>query len=345
MNGNALTRDEGFSSSREVITQAETAASAIAAQAKASVEARYIMAMQRPRDWNGVRSRLLKECSRSGFAQTALYNKPIGRGIVGLSIRFVEAALRCMTNVLPEIITVYDDDSKKIVRVTVTDLEANLTYSKDVTVTKCVERSKPMADGTYISVRKNSYDKNTYTVPATDDDILNKENALTSKAIRTLGLRLIPGDITDECELLIKTVIEKGVSTDPDQAKKAIIDGFATLNITAEMLVSYTDQAIDTLAPGQMVELRTLFATIRDGEASWKDVMDNKAQNTPENKEVEPKELPPFPQKQLDGSLQKMKNSIDDGKKSADDFINTYSTKYTLSEEQKQQIKDLEIQE
>lgn len=69
----------------------ETAASAAAAQSKALVEARYTVAINRPRDIDAVRQALLKECSRPSFAAVARYNKPIGKGVVGPSIRFAEA--------------------------------------------------------------------------------------------------------------------------------------------------------------------------------------------------------------------------------------------------------------
>ena len=42
----------------------ETAALAMAAQAKAAVQARYLMAMENRRDMDVVRQRILKECNR-----------------------------------------------------------------------------------------------------------------------------------------------------------------------------------------------------------------------------------------------------------------------------------------
>src|SRR5690606_29143084 len=57
----------------------ETAATSIAAAAKAAIEARYILALKRPRDWDTVRTRLLKECDRPGFADAAIYRKPVGK--------------------------------------------------------------------------------------------------------------------------------------------------------------------------------------------------------------------------------------------------------------------------
>ena len=119
--------------------------------------------------------RLLTECRRPGFAHngSVLYLKPIGDGVEGLGIRFVEAALRAMGNVMPETMTLYDDATRRLVRVAVTDLEANVTYSRDLTLTKTVERAKPGKDGDYLSLRTNSKGEPVYTVLATEDDFAN----------------------------------------------------------------------------------------------------------------------------------------------------------------------------
>ena len=81
--------------------------------AKATIQARYIVAMQRPRDIDDFRVRMLKHAKRPGFAALAEYAKPVGGGKVrGMSIRFVEAALREYGNVIPEVVSVYDDDDE-----------------------------------------------------------------------------------------------------------------------------------------------------------------------------------------------------------------------------------------
>ena len=64
----------------------ENAALAMAAQQKA-VEARYKMALARPRDLDAVRQNMLKDARRPSFASVAIYHKPIGKGVEGPSIR------------------------------------------------------------------------------------------------------------------------------------------------------------------------------------------------------------------------------------------------------------------
>jgi hypothetical protein len=186
------------------MSSAETAAIAMAAQQKAVVEARYKMALARPRDLDMVRQAMLKDASRPSFASVAIYHKPVGNGVEGPSIRFVEAAIRNMTNILTETFTVSEDDERRVIRVSVSDLEANTYFSQEVTVTKTVERRKLPNGEKPIRVRANSNGQPIYILHATDDEILNKQNALISKAVRTLGLRLIPGDLVDEALWKIK---------------------------------------------------------------------------------------------------------------------------------------------
>lgn len=325
---------------------AETASTAVAAQAKAMVEARYVMAIRRPRNWDQVRQDLLKECKRPSFAhnKSAFYRKPIGDGVEGLGIRFVEVALRCMTNVLVETSMVYEDDAKEIHRVSVTDLESNLTYPLDVRVTRTVERSKPSDDGSYISVRKNSYGRNVYTVPATDDDLLNKRSAQISKAIRTLGLRIIPGDLQDEAEGIIKSIRMDEAARDPGAERKRIADAFAEIGVKAADLSDFLGHSLDSCSPTELVNLRGIYGAIRDGEASWKSVMENKAEQSGKpagnSTTAASAELPAILAADFSANLPKWWDVIAGKKKTADELIATLQTKNRFTPEQLEEIRN-----
>lgn len=254
----------------------ETSSTAMVAQAVAAIQARYQVALARPRNFDQVRVALLKECRRPFFAEVARYNKPIGKsGVEGPSIRFAEAAARCMGNILVESPTVYDDHEKRIVRVMATDLETNMTYLKDVTVTKTIERRK-IADGqAVISTRVGSQGQTLYIIEADDDAILNKENALVSKAMRTVLLRLIPGDLVDEAmEQVTKTLRDKEAE-DPDAARRRIVDGFSAIGVQPTDLVQYLGHDLGKTTPPELVKLRALYTAIRDGEATWAEAMES----------------------------------------------------------------------
>lgn len=346
----ALAVRNEFGAQQSTHALVETASTAVAAQAKAMVEARYIMAMQRPRDWDQVRQTLLRECRRPSFAhnKSAYYRKPIGQGVEGLGIRFVEVALRCMTNVLVETTMIFEDESKEVHRVSVTDLESNVTYPLDVRVSKTVERSKPMDDGSFITVRKNSYGKNVYTVPANDDDLLNKRAALISKAIRTLGLRIIPGDMQDEAEDIIKSVRMDEAARDPDAERKKIADAFAGIGVKAADLVAYLGHSLDSCSPPELVDLRGIYGAIKDGEATWKTVMENKAEQSggagnadgkqPEGKPAESKQIPVCSSERFEAKAPEWRKLILEKKKTVSDLIAMIESKEKLTEDQKNTI-------
>lgn len=262
----------------------ENAALAMAAQQKAVVEARYKMALARPRDLDAVRQNMLKDARRPSFASVAIYHKPVGKGIEGPSIRFVEAAIRNMTNILTETSTISEDEERRVIRVAVSDLETNTYFSQDVTVTKTVERSKLPQGEKPIRVRTNSYGKPVYILHGTDDDILNKQNSLISKAVRTLGLRLIPGDLVDEALYYVRQTMAKQDAADPDAAKNRIIDAFAQLGVPVEALKDFLGHELSSIDPTELQLLRSTYSAIKDGETTWKAVMDDKAEREAEAK-------------------------------------------------------------
>lgn len=284
-NGSAVAQREEFGATETTMAM-ETASTAAAAQAQAAVQARYVMALRRPRDWDQVRVRLLKDCARLRFAEVAKYRKPVGKKkndngqweqqfVEGPSIRFAEAAMRALTNVYPEITTIYDDNQKRIVRVAVTDLEANLTYSKDIVIEKVVERSN--ADGRIlVSQRLNSWGKTTYTVVATDDELMMKENSLVSKAMRQHALRIMPGDLTEEAMDTIYVTLRAGIDKNPDAYRHKIADGFSKLGVGPTMLAEYLGHPLAEATPAELAELGEIGSAIKDGETHWRDVMDGR---------------------------------------------------------------------
>lgn len=253
----------------------ETAATAAASQVKALVEARYTVAMHRPRDIDVVREALMKECRRPSFAAVARYNKPIGKGVVGPSIRFAEAAARCMTNVVVEDVTTYDDEEKRIIQVSVTDLEANVPYTTSITIDKTVERRNKKDGDEVIRSRTNSTGQTVHIIRATEDDLLNKKNALLSKAVRTLVLRLVPGDIVDECMHQVVKTQQDADAKDPDGARLKIVDAFGSLNVTVADLKAYAGD-LGKLSPAELADLRALHAAIKEGETTWRAAMEQR---------------------------------------------------------------------
>lgn len=254
----------------------ETASTSAAAQAKALVSARYEIAMARPRDEEVSRQRLLRDCKRPSFARAARYRKPVGKGIVGPSIRLAEAAIRAWGNVFVDSMVTHDDPEKRLIRVSVTDLEANVSYWQDVAVEKTVERSALRQGETPLRSRMNSQGKITYIYPATDDDLLNKAAALVSKAIRNSGLRVVPQWLVDDAVLECERTLTDQDRKDPAAARRVVFDAFDELGISVSDLQAYLGHDGGTLTPAELDDLRAVWATLRDGEATWAEVLEHR---------------------------------------------------------------------
>lgn len=256
-----------------VKTSGEIASAASASHAKALIEAKYIMALQRPRNLLAVRDSILAACSRPGFAAAAWYAKPVGNGKVrGPSIRFAETAIQCMTNItiMPSI--VYEDREKLVLDVQVLDLENNVSFGDQVTLSKTVER-KDKKGREVLSERKNTNGETVYVVLATEDEMANKTNSAKSKIIRNSGLRLVPQDLIEEAEWAVKDTLEKGGS-DPLLAMKRMADAFSQIGIKPDELEKYLAHNLDSISPAEIKDLREVYATLKDGEAKWSDYVE-----------------------------------------------------------------------
>lgn len=277
---------------RELVRTAETAGSAAAAHAAATVQARFVMALQRPRVMLDVRTRLLKECERSTFAAAARFSIPRGKDrdgnkkyITGWTIRFAEAVIRELGNVMTECQTTFEDEDTRIVKVIVTDLERNNGYSLDVTIAKTVEKRRPTEDDQVVSWRTNSEGKQVAIVVATDEEVLQKQNSLISRAIRTLGLRHVPADILDEASAKCIHVAKAEVKADPGADLKHLLDAFAGLGVMPSDLIEFLGHDVTQMTEEERLHLRGVGAAIRDGDVTWRDAL---AWRREERGEVEP---------------------------------------------------------
>lgn len=254
----------------------EIAATAAAATARALVEARTVAAWRRPRNLDQVRQNVLAECRDPEFARdgSTYYNKPIGKGVKGLGVRFAESFVRGATNIAIDVRLQYVDAEKEVHRVEVSDLESTIPLGFDVIVSRNVERSKPMDDGSYISVRRNSFGNLVYTVPATDDELLNKRLALISKARRNLVLQLCPIGLQREAIRTIMGIRNDDAAKDPAAERKAIADGFNHLGVRATQIADYLGHDIGGCSPDELVDLRELYQAIKEGDTTWNKAME-----------------------------------------------------------------------
>jgi hypothetical protein len=293
--GAGVTSREEFSST-EVTRQAETAQAALMAQQKAMIEARFVVAMRNKRSWLNIRSAVNELCQDPGFAAEAEYVKPIGRTPDGwnelskrdkllnapsswprgFSIRFIEAVLFEAGNFQASTTIIWEDDTKRLTQVAVTDLQSNSSYDGTVVTPKMVERSKVYEGQEVIGVRENSFGKKVYLVAATQDQVTQAEAAGKSKMLRTLGEKLLPPHYKREWrEICDATILDK-LAKDPKGEQKKLLDSFAEQGVMPSAIEAYLEHPLDSFQPAEMMELRRIYVAITNGEATWKDVLEAK---------------------------------------------------------------------
>jgi len=284
--GGAVTATNGaFSQSMEMT--GSTVGEVMAAREKAMIESRLTIAMHNRRDWDDIRVSLMKAVERPGFADadmrkqagSAWYKLPFGDNAEGFSIRFAEEALRTMGNLDAQSTIIWDDDDKRIIQVVVFDLEANISIPTQIIVDKTVEKKKLKTNrqGHIVEValrtRINSSGETNYIVKADESTLLRKQNAAISKALRNGIMRLVPGDIQATCRERIMQIRHGDTATDPDGARKKLIDAFSRLNVSPSDLSDYAGFDLGKLSPAQIDHLRELYDAIRAGRTTWQKVM------------------------------------------------------------------------
>lgn len=291
----------------EVTRQAETAMGALAAQQKALIEARFIMALRRQRNWMDVRARINQYCQDPEFAAAALYVKPMGptpngwsemskrEQILhapeswpqGFSVRFIEAALFEAGNFDVDSIVIWEDETKRMVRTHVTDLERNSSFARVDTISKTVERRYLKKGQEPIGQRLNANNQVVYILEATPDEVKTMENAAVSKSIRTEGERLLPPQLKREWRALIDKTVSDLDAKDPEQARKLLFDSYASLGVMPSDLEKWLGHGVENLQPAELKALRKIYVAIANAEITWAEVMGTRQESE------KPAEKPP----------------------------------------------------
>jgi hypothetical protein len=112
-----------------------------------------------------------------------------------------------------------------------------------------------------------------------------KQNANVSKAIRTLGLRLMPGDLVDEAMTMVRATMAASDYQDPDGAKNKLFDAFSEIGVAATDLAGWLGHKGSSLTPKELADLRAIYRGIKDGETTWREVMGQKEGKPEETRE------------------------------------------------------------
>ena len=273
---------------------------AAAENAKAEIQARYIMAYQCPRNEEMARTKMLSHCKNKDFADTAIYSKPIGNTYVeGLSVRATEMMIREWGNIIISSQVIYEDETLRRIRVSATDLQTNANYSSDTVISKTIER-KSNKGREVISERLNSYGETVFIVKATDDELMIKEAATLAKMRRNLGAMLIPSDIKEEIMKQCKDAIDSQIQNNPVAERRRVIDAFDSIGVQVLRLEKILGHPIAESSPAEIAKLRKIYSAIKEGTASLSDYLESNSEDGSDDSEKKKSSIKSKMQEKID---------------------------------------------
>lgn len=223
-------------------------------RAIAEVQAAIILAKKFPRNPIEAMDRIMTACQRPGLAEQAVYEYARGgSAISGPSIRLAEAIAQSWGNVQFGIRELEQRNGESTVEAFAWDVESNTRHVK----TFQVKHERYTKKGSY----RLEDPRDIYEMTANQG----------ARRLRAAILAIIPGDVVDaavnECEATLKAKAD----TSPEALKK-LVDAFAVLKVTKEQIEKRIQRHIDAITPAQIVNLKKVYLSIRDGmsaPADW----------------------------------------------------------------------------
>lgn len=293
-------------------------------RAIAEVQAAMMIARMNPRDPVRAMDRILNACTRPALAETGLYQySKGGSSVSGASIRLAETMAQAWGNI--------QYGFREIYRGTGSD---GVTYSEVEAFAWDVETNTRRP----VQFRVRHWrDTKSGGYPIKDErDIYELTANMAQRRVRACILAIIPGDVEEaarnQCEITLKAKAD----TSPE-AMKRMVEAFEEFGISKAQIEKRIQRRLDTITPAQVVSLKKVYSSLRDGMSSKEDWFDE----VPEEPRQEPKALPEMSQDEFSKNLNAWEKMLQSGKKTPDDIIKMLSSKHTLTETQKKIIERL----
>jgi len=256
----------------------DLAASSQTAEATSMVQSAAVMAKRFPRNEEAFFQAITRSCQRSRFAEGASYafkrgktkNPVTGRWednvITGPSIKLAREAKRLWGNIRTGLEILVDEAGDgtsrnpglRRIRGWAWDLQTNTFESFEDSFQKLIQRK----------VGKWPNQKTEWVIPDERDlrELTFRKGAICQ---RNAILAVLPPDMIDDAREVAYGTLKSEVEKDPDSAKKKVLIGFNVLNISSEMLEEYLGHPLRQISPAEIIQLREIYASIRDGNSSW----------------------------------------------------------------------------
>jgi hypothetical protein len=265
MNTEPDVTDQGFVGASTSTEVARIQADAVAV-AKYEMVAMFEAAMRKPRDENVCIERLMTACKRPGFADAATWSFPRGgQQLSGPSVQLARGIAQAWGNIRKGQRILGMDDHEIHLGAFAHDVERGLLETAEAKVKKLVQR-------------KNKKTGVTEWVAPDERDLRELVNRHSAILERNCLLKIVPADVVDlALERCAKTLLEEQngkLSKNREDTIRDIVLAFAEFGVKREHLEGHIGHTLDTIAPEELVSLRNIYRSIKDGNTRTADHFD-----------------------------------------------------------------------
>ncbi len=238
----------------------------------AEIQAAYVIAKKFPRHEHQAYMAIIDSCKRPSLCEQAMYAYPRGGTLIeGPSIRLAEVLAQKWGNCKIGIEVLSQSKEKTEARAYAIDMENNYTVDACFTV----EHKRTTRKG---------------VTKLTDErDIRELIANIGSRQLRGCILRVIPGDILEDAVAQVRKTLESSDIPIKEQIKK-MVSAFDELGVKVEHLEKRLGHNLDATIPAEIVTLKGIYKSIKDGMAGREQFFEIKSKATEDAKE-ELKEL------------------------------------------------------
>lgn len=228
-------------------------AEATSAREIAEVQAAMAIAKRFPRDPREAMDRILNACTRPTLAEKALYSYSRGgTDITGPSIRLAEAMAQAWGNMDFGIRELSQEAGVSTVEAYAWDIETNTRQRKIFQVSH-IRHTK----------------KGSYALTDPRDIYENVANN-GARRLRACILGVIPGDVTEAAQAQCEETLHANADTSPEGLKK-VLAAFEAFGVTKEQIEKKIQSRLEAIRQAQVVHLRKVYNSIRDGMSKPED--------------------------------------------------------------------------
>lgn len=244
-----------------------TLGAALASRETGQVMMAMLAAKRFPRDEKAAIDRIANACSRKTLAEQSTYTfSRGGTEVAGPSIRLAEAVAQQWGNIESgwrEVDRKQDKDGVGIstVETYAWDLETNTRVPRTFTVRH------------WRDTKKGGY------ALKDERDIYELCANQAARRLRACILAVIPGDIIEDAVSQCQVTLQASADTGPE-AQKSILAKFEEFGVTKSMIEGFIQRRMDSITAAQVLRLRRIYTSLRDGMSAKEDWFDAQAAPT-----------------------------------------------------------------